>query len=63
MNTATNQLIQPDGARRYLVYALGQLTSGSLYYTSSLPVITRRVEMVADHLADLLQTSREEYHA
>ncbi|MFB7466935.1 FAD/NAD(P)-binding protein [Streptomyces sp. NPDC056224] len=51
IDTADNRLIPADSSQPAPVFALGQLAAGCLYYTSSLGMITRRVEMVADHVA------------
>ncbi|MEW2498670.1 FAD/NAD(P)-binding protein [Streptomyces nodosus] len=51
IDTTDNRLIPADSSRPAPVFVLGQLAAGCLYYTSSLGMITRRAEMVADYVA------------
>lgn len=54
IDPADNRLVPAQGAEPSEVFALGQLAAGCLYYTSSLAMITRRVEMTADRVAEAI---------
>lgn len=50
IDPATNRLMSSAGSAAPDIFLLGEMTGGSLYYTSSLAMITRRVEIVATEI-------------
>ncbi|MCB5165020.1 FAD/NAD(P)-binding protein [Streptomyces bambusae] len=60
VSTADNRLVTAGPAAPSPVFALGQLSAGSLYYTSSLAMIARRVELVADRIAEAVALTKQQ---
>ncbi|OIK07773.1 hypothetical protein BIV23_02000 [Streptomyces monashensis] len=58
VDSADNRLVPADGSASSPVFALGQLAAGSLYYTSSLAMIARRVELVADRVTEAVAVAK-----
>jgi hypothetical protein len=56
MDSVTNRLIPKAGVPASEIYVLGELAADCLYYTNSLAMVSRRVEMVADEIAKLAGT-------
>lgn len=46
----SQRIIRRNGQPNENLYALGQLAAGNLYYTSSLPMITKQIERIVPRL-------------
>ena len=57
IDPASNRLVSSCGVPVPDIFLLGHLASGSLYYTNSLAMVTRRVDIVADEVHKLRRTA------